>query len=225
MVSLGPSDIHVRNLLVDIYRQGQLNNLSPDESQPWVLNASVDFLGTLSSDATLRYILMDTESNVVKDGQLSNTIASEVSITGSVVLPTELDLKLWWPSGLGDQNLYNLRIEVVGSSNKTISSSSRRVGFRTVVLDTSRISQEQLDLGVAPGNNWRVLVNGHEFYAKGSNFIPPDPFWNTVTESRLRRLFQSAIDGRQNMLRVWSSGAYSPDFMYDLADGMDLVDI
>jgi len=224
MISLGPSDIHARNLLVDIYRQGQLNNLSPDESQPWILNASVDFLGTLPSEATIRYILSDKEYNLVKSGRLSNTTASVDSITGSIVLPCELDLKLWWPSGLGDQNLYNLRIDVVDASNRTLSSSNRRVGFRTVVLDTSRISQEQLDLGVAPGNNWRVLVNGHEFYAKGSNFIPPDPFWNTVTEPRLRRLFQSAIDGRQNMLRVWSSGAYSPDFMYDLADGMDDVD-
>lgn len=66
-------------------------------------------------------------------------------------------------------------------------------------------------------------VSGHEFYAKGSNFIPPDPFWPTVTESRLRQLFDSVIDGNQNMLRVWSSGAYSPDFMYDLADEMGIL--
>ena len=32
------------------------------------------------------------------------------------------------------------------------------------------------------------------------------------------QLFDSVIDGNQNMLRVWASGAYSPDFLYDLAD-------
>lgn len=29
--------------------------------------------------------------------------------------------------------------------------------------------------------------------------------------------------GNQNMLRVWASGAYSPDFMYDLADEMGIL--
>jgi beta-mannosidase len=77
--------------------------------------------------------------------------------------------------------------------------------------------------GVAPGNNWHFEVNGHEFYAKGSNFIPPDAFWPRVTEERIIQLFHSVIKGNQNMLRVWSSGAYSPDFMYDIADGESLL--
>jgi beta-mannosidase len=66
-------------------------------------------------------------------------------------------------------------------------------------------------------------VNGHEFYAKGSNFIPPDAFWPRVTRQRIQQLFSSVISGNQNMLRVWASGAYSPDFMYDLADEMGIL--
>lgn len=31
------------------------------------------------------------------------------------------------------------------------------------------------------------------------------------------------VDGNQNMLRVWASGAYSPDFMYSLADEMGIL--
>lgn len=34
----------------------------------------------------------------------------------------------------------------------------------------------------------------------------------------MRQLFDSIVAGNQNMLRVWASGAYSPDFIYDLAD-------
>lgn len=56
-----------------------------------------------------------------------------------------------------------------------------------------------------------------------ADFIPPDPFWPTVTETRIRQLFESVVDGNQNMLRVWASGAYSPDFMYDLADEMGIL--
>ncbi len=39
----------------------------------------------------------------------------------------------------------------------------------------------------------------------------------------MQQLFQSVVDGNQNMLRVWASGAYSPDFMYDLADEMGIL--
>ena len=54
--------------------------------------------------------------------------------------------------------------------------------------------------------------------AKGSNFIPPDAFWPRVTDTKMRQLFGSVVAGNQNMLRVWATGAYSPDFIYDIAD-------
>lgn len=85
------------------------------------------------------------------------------------------------------------------------------------------ISEAQLAQGIAPGNNWHFEVNGHEFYAKGSNFIPLDAFWPRITETKMKQLFQSVVDGNQNMLRVWASGAYSPDFIYDIADEMGVL--
>jgi beta-mannosidase len=85
------------------------------------------------------------------------------------------------------------------------------------------ISESQLAQGIAPGNNWHFEINGHEFYAKGSNFIPPDAFWPRVTETKMKQLFQSVVDGNQNMLRVWASGAYTPDFIYDIADEMGVL--
>ncbi|KAJ5237498.1 Glycoside hydrolase superfamily, partial [Penicillium chrysogenum] len=80
------------------------------------------------------------------------------------------------------------------------------------------ITDEQLAKGVEPGTNWHFEVNGHEFYAKGSSLTPPDAFWPRVTEARMQRLFDAVVAGNQNMLRVWASGAYLVDFMYDLAD-------
>lgn len=66
-------------------------------------------------------------------------------------------------------------------------------------------------------------INGHEFYAKGANFIPPDPFWPRVTRDDIKAILTDAVDANMNMLRVWSSGAYVPDFMYDLADEMGIL--
>lgn len=85
------------------------------------------------------------------------------------------------------------------------------------------ITAEQIAQGIAPGNNWHFEVNGREFFAKGSNFIPPDAFWPRVTEEKIERLFKDVVNGNQNMLRVWASGAYLPDYIYDIADELGIL--
>lgn len=49
-----------------------------------------------------------------------------------------------------------------------------------------------------------VLYGDVPIYAKGSNFIPMDAFVNRATPSFGRSILQSAVDGNQNMIRVWS---------------------
>ena len=39
----------------------------------------------------------------------------------------------------------------------------------------------------------------------------------------MEQLFQSVVGGNQNMLRVWASGAYTPDFIHDIADEMGVL--
>lgn len=206
----------MRNSLVDIYRQGQLNNIPPDQTNPWVMNASLDYFGDIPSDASLRYTLQTTGNKTISSGPLTHLNCTNATVTGMVIIP-DGDVALWWPSQLGKQNLYYMTVEVI-SENRCIASERKRVGFRTIVLNEFPVSQDQLAKGIAPGNNWHFEVNGHEFYAKGSNFIPPDAFWPRVTVEKMTQLFDSVVDGNQNMLRVWASGAYSPDFLYDLAD-------
>lgn len=78
-----------------------------------------------------------------------------------------------------------------------------------------------MTLSNAEDNRYLFLKTFADLYSalgQGSNFIPPDAFWPRVTVERMDQLFDSVIDGNQNMLRVWASGAYSPDFLYDLAD-------
>ncbi|KAF2120889.1 putative beta-mannosidase [Lophiotrema nucula] len=208
IVQLGANNIYIRNTLVDVYREGQQNLLLPDQMKDWVLNASVDYLGSLPAGSSLTYSL---------------TKANSTTLSGLLQNVTLVDVELWWAIGQGPQILYNLTLDITDGNNSTIASVTKRIGFRTIVLNEWPISQDQLDQGIAPGNNWHFEINGHEFYAKGSNFIPPDPFWASVTETRIRQLFESVVEGNQNMLRVWSSGAYSPDFMYDLADEMGIL--
>lgn len=217
VVQLQQSEVHVRNSDVDIYRQGQTNGIPPDQTQPWVVNASLDYFGTLSEGVAMRYTLRDENNKTVCSGAFEDLNSTNATVTGSTIIQ-DSEVDLWWPSQLGSQHLYWVTIDLLSSSKNTISTVTKRVGFRTIVLNQTPISEAQLAKGIAPGSNWHFEINGHEFYAKGSNFIPPDAFWPRVTPERIDQLFDSVIDGNQNMLRVWASGAYSPDFMFDIAD-------
>ena len=153
---------------------------------------------------------------------MDNENTTNSTVTGSTMIAEDL-VDMWWPSQLGKQNLYWMTINLESANGNLLATVCKRVGFRTIVLNETPISKAQIAKGIAPGNNWHFEINGHEFYAKGSNFIPPDAFWPRVTMERLTQLFESVIDGNQQMLRVWASGAYSPDFMYDLADEMGIL--
>ena len=134
------SDLYVRNSDFDISRVGQLNNLPPDQSAPWLFNASLDVLGTLPSDAALYYAVFNSVTNeTVSSGSMTNLTSSNSTITGTVVLdPSVYDL--WWPHGLGAQNLYNITVSIVDSSNKVLASENKRTGFRTIVWLSEKLS-------------------------------------------------------------------------------------
>jgi len=221
VVQLPKYMVHIRNSLLDIYRRGQLNNLLPDQTQPWIVDVSIDVLGSIPSDAALTIEILDMGNSTVGRGVLQNVTIIGATISGSITVEGGA-CQLWWPNGLGPQNLYYFKINVVQGEH-ILASVTKRSGFRTIVLNMTPISDKQLAQGIAPGNNWHFEINGHEFYAKGSNFIPPDAFWPRVTETKMKQLFQSVVDGNQNMLRVWGGGAYSPDFIYDLADEMGIL--
>ena len=220
-IQLEHSAVHVRNVLIDVYRLGQRNNRIPDQNRPWVLNASIDYIGELAEPSSLSYVLQDSSNKTIHKGGLQNVKTSLGSISGDVEIP-DGSVDLWWPTSLGPQNLYHVTIEIASDDGRLVST-QRRIGFRTIVLNQELVTDQQIDKGIAPGTNWHFEINGHPFYAKGSNLIPPDAFWPRVTVTKMRALFDSVISSRQNMLRVWSSGAYLPDFMYDMADEMGIL--
>jgi len=127
------SEVYVRNPDFDISRVGQRNNIPPDQSAPWLLNASLDVIGTLPTGAALSYTFTNSSTNqTVSSGMLTNISCSDSTITGTTVLDP-VEYELWWPRCLGPQNLYNLTVGIVDSSNETLASVNRRTGFRTIV--------------------------------------------------------------------------------------------
>lgn len=152
-----PDSLYVKNSDFDLYREGQLNNLSPDQNTNWVFNASVDVVGSVPEGARMRYTFLDPDAGdrVVSSGELSDIENGRDVITGITTLARN-DFELWWPSGLGPQKLYDVEVDVVWRG-KTIASVDKRMGFRTIVVNMEPISQEQLAQGIMDGANCEYM--------------------------------------------------------------------
>lgn len=193
-VQLAQGDIYVENSAVDIYREGQVNNLPPDQSQPWIVNVSVDYLGQLAPGAVIQVTIEGMDGKTVTESTLSDLTANTPDrISGQMIVTEPVDL--WWPTGYGLQTLYNLTIQIQDCDKKVLALVHKRTGFRTIVLDQRTISNSEIALGVTPGSKWNFEINGHEIWCKGSNMVPPDAFWPRVTQERIQDMFTSVVDG------------------------------
>ncbi len=121
--------------------------------------------------------------------------------------------KLWWPNGMGPQNLYAVRAEL-SSGKDVLDAGVRRIGLRTLILE------QKPD---AWGKNFAFVVNGIPFFAKGGNWIPADSFPSRVTWAKYERLLKDCAAVNMNMLRVWGGGIYENPEFYDLCDELGLL--
>ncbi len=133
-----------------------------------------------------------------------------VTVAGDIAHVTVLvpDVRLWWPAGYGDQPLHDLTVTLL-ADGRQVDSVRRRVGFRTVAVDTEPD-------GI--GTPFTFVVNGKRVFAKGANWVPDDHFLTRVTRARLARRVDQAVDANMNMLRVWGGGIYETDDFYDVCD-------
>ncbi len=93
-------------------------------------------------------------------------------------------------------------------------SGSRRLGFRTVRLDTT---------ADATGSAFTFVVNDRPLFVRGVNWIPDDPFPSRVTAERYHQRIRQAVDANVSMLRVWGGGIYEDDAFYDACDELGVL--
>ncbi|MEO3756101.1 glycoside hydrolase family 2 protein [Streptomyces sp. B6B3] len=124
------------------------------------------------------------------------------------------DAALWWPRGYGDQALYPLQVTLSDATGAELDQIVRRVGFRTVTLDTT---------ADADGIPFHLAVNGTEVLVRGANWIPDDAFVTRVDADRYRRRVEQAVEAECNLLRVWGGGIYEPHEFYDVCDELGVL--
>jgi len=128
-------------------------------------------------------------------------------------IPFEIENpELWWPNGMGEQPLYQVKVKVTG--NSYADQQSKRIGLRTVelIMDPDSI-----------GTSFYFKVNGKPVFMKGANYIPQDVFLPRAGKANYEHILASAKAANMNMLRVWGGGIYENDEFYDLCDEMGLL--
>jgi len=113
--------------------------------------------------------------------------------------------KLWWPNGMGEQNLYPLEIHF--EQNKSISDS------------------EKLNFGIRQTDNYfdkevggRVfLVNGQKVFIKGGNWIYSDLLLRHTPE-RYEAEVKMHAQMNMNMIRIWGGSITERPEFYDACD-------
>ncbi len=144
------------------------------------------------------------------------TITKEISLTKGINkfnIPFQINNpKLWWPNGMGNQELYDVTVKF--SSKKHTDFKSHRVGLRTIELVTEKDSI---------GSSFYFKVNGVPTFMKGANYIPQDVFLDRVTSADYKHILNSAKNANMNMIRVWGGGIYEKKEFYDLCDEMGLL--
>ena len=138
------------------------------------------------------------------------------------------DPKLWWPNGMGEQNLYMLNA-AVSENNKESDAHATQFGIRELKLVENENVEEFLKtmgidlgdahhLGNAAGSYpWTFRINGIKMFAKGGNWIPVDQLLR-LDRDRYDGLLRLFKDANFNLLRVWGGGLYETDDFYDLCD-------
>jgi beta-mannosidase len=155
---------------------------------------------------TVRTTLLDKGKVVAQQESAAKKGATRVELTLR-------DPKLWWPNGMGEQPLYDVRIELLDRAGAVLDTQSKRIGLRTLRLDRHADKW---------GESFQFVVNGVPFFAKGANWIPADAILARRSPEMYRSLVADSAAVNMNMLRVWGGGIYEDDAFYEACDELGL---
>lgn len=117
--------------------------------------------------------------------------------------------KLWWPNGMGEQNLYHVKA-YLDCKGERIAFKEFDFGIRSVAVCTDRINEKEREFA--------FVVNGIKIFCKGANWIPADSIYTRISPQKIQALVGEAREANFNMLRVWGGGLYEREVFYEACD-------
>lgn len=124
--------------------------------------------------------------------------------------------KLWWPNGLGEPNLYRVKLTLQRDGDAT-DAMEFDYGIRT--LRTERTPGART---VDRWANWQFVVNGRPLFVHGMNWMPADILLDLPRE-RYRWLLGAAKAAGIQLLRIWGGGLLETEEFYDTCNELGLM--
>ncbi len=143
------------------------------------------------------------------EGYASSTKVAFNPLEDKVINCAEIKVdnpRLWWPNGMGDQPLYNMKISFVSADGIILDTESVTFGIR----ETSNIFDEKIKAQV-------FSVNGQKVFIKGGNWIASDALLR-LTRERYDAEIRMHAGMNMNMIRVWGGGLTERPEFYDACD-------
>lgn len=143
---------------------------------------------------------------------------NRISVPVSIQKP-----KLWWPNGMGEQNLYVFRVKILKGKTEYedqmgLNCNTAYHGLRTIELKRETDSI---------GESFEFIVNGKPCFVRGADWIPASsyPSWFARSEGNdlYYQLLHDAQEVNMNMIRIWGGGLYEDDAFYSYCDQLGLM--
>lgn len=129
---------------------------------------------------------------------------------------TLLNPKLWHPNGLGEANLYTVRV-LLKKDRQVVDQIQFPFGIRTIERVASA-GPRYADRW----ENWQFVVNGRKFFVKGMNFTPQDILLETSKE-RYRWTLEAAKKMGVQLIRIWGGGLLESEHLYTICNELGIM--
>lgn len=124
--------------------------------------------------------------------------------------------RLWYPNGIGEPNLYQVKITLKMSGSQ-VDQLSFNYGIRTVdrIATSGPRTSDRWE-------NWQFMVNGKKLFVKGMNWMPADLLLD-LPEERYRWALEAAKNMGIQLIRVWGGGLIETEEFYRLCNELGIM--
>ncbi|MBR1974303.1 MAG: hypothetical protein IKA20_00460 [Clostridia bacterium] len=131
-----------------------------------------------------------------------------VSYKAATKFPYVENPLLWWPNGMGEANLYDVKVALYDEANALLDERKLAFGIRHVRLERADFIGE---------NGFRLYVNEQAVMCKGANWVPLDVL-HSKDAAKYEECVLNYVENNSNMVRVWGGGVYEDEVFFDLCD-------
>ncbi|MDP4209037.1 MAG: glycoside hydrolase family 2 TIM barrel-domain containing protein [Bacteroidota bacterium] len=141
-----------------------------------------------------------------------DTVKKEVVLQPKSMVEVELpeyslkSPKLWWPSGYGDQALYDIQLQFISRDKKILDKEDVRFGVREIQTSWNDRTQ-----------SLQVAVNGQKIFIKGGNWIISDAMLR-FSQERYDTEIRYHRDMNLNLIRIWGGALTERPEFYQACD-------